>query len=396
MKTKVCDYRKCMGCGLCVSICPKNAIKMEYNLEGHQYPVIDNTRCVECEMCTTACISNTEPVLCNEKSEYFLAWNKDDIARQYGSSGGLFFALAKGVIEHGGVVCGAKLETPKFLHHVIISKEEQIEALCGSKYIPSEIYGVYAEIKKTLENKKKVLFVGTPCQIDAVYKFCGHHELLYTCDLICYGVGSKAIWDEYVSSLEKKYQSECTEVCFRKKKYGCRNASLYLKFKNGKRFENIFYISAYGKLFSEKLIAREACYQCKYAVRSRLGDITLGDYTGGDLYKEHFVDIKKGVSLLRVNTDKGRELIDNSMGLIQKTRKDEDLVLKTAVRQYAAPVKEDVSARNTVMEDYVNHGFQYILDKYYNVSRSEYLNYRYDTIRLALKKVYRSICGRHS
>lgn len=46
---------KCCGCTACYSICPKQAISMQPDEEGFDYPVIDEEKCVRCEMCLKVC-----------------------------------------------------------------------------------------------------------------------------------------------------------------------------------------------------------------------------------------------------------------------------------------------------------------------------------------------------
>ncbi len=45
----------CCGCGACLAICPKSAIIMQYDEEGFDYPVIDESKCIRCHKCTRVC-----------------------------------------------------------------------------------------------------------------------------------------------------------------------------------------------------------------------------------------------------------------------------------------------------------------------------------------------------
>ena len=46
---------ECCGCTACYSICPKQAISMQPDEEGFDYPVINPDLCVRCEMCLKVC-----------------------------------------------------------------------------------------------------------------------------------------------------------------------------------------------------------------------------------------------------------------------------------------------------------------------------------------------------
>ena len=45
----------CCGCGTCMLVCPRQAIKMTESELGCLYPVIDHEQCVGCEKCKQVC-----------------------------------------------------------------------------------------------------------------------------------------------------------------------------------------------------------------------------------------------------------------------------------------------------------------------------------------------------
>ena len=50
-KHKICDRRKCIGCGLCSKECPKNAIELVPDKYGFSHPKIDLKKCIHCDIC---------------------------------------------------------------------------------------------------------------------------------------------------------------------------------------------------------------------------------------------------------------------------------------------------------------------------------------------------------
>lgn len=47
------DRSKCIGCGACVGVCPKNALR----LKGGAI-VVDRSLCIKCGTCAKACPAN--------------------------------------------------------------------------------------------------------------------------------------------------------------------------------------------------------------------------------------------------------------------------------------------------------------------------------------------------
>lgn len=46
---------ECCGCTACFAICPKDAIRMELDNEGFEYPEISEDKCIRCYQCLTVC-----------------------------------------------------------------------------------------------------------------------------------------------------------------------------------------------------------------------------------------------------------------------------------------------------------------------------------------------------
>ena len=78
----------------------------------------------------------------------------------------------------------------------------------------SNINDTFKETKQILSEGKIVFYTGTPCQIEGVKSFLRKDYLnLYTADLICHGVPSKNIFDEYI----QKFKEPVEKIYFRKK-----------------------------------------------------------------------------------------------------------------------------------------------------------------------------------
>ena len=101
------DNRKnCCGCTACVSICAHDAIKMKPDALGFLYPEVDKDKCVDCGLCEKVCPLKNDSKKSGDQSIYGLR-NKDEHIVQESTSGGGFFAIARFVVEQGGIVYGA-------------------------------------------------------------------------------------------------------------------------------------------------------------------------------------------------------------------------------------------------------------------------------------------------
>lgn len=61
------DKKDCCGCGACMNVCPKNAIRMAEDEVGFVYPEIDQNLCIGCGACKKACGYQMQPMM--QKSE---------------------------------------------------------------------------------------------------------------------------------------------------------------------------------------------------------------------------------------------------------------------------------------------------------------------------------------
>lgn len=314
------DKKDCCGCGACMNVCPKNAIRMAEDEVGFVYPEIDQNLCIGCGACKKACGYQMQPMMQKSEAVYAAASNDDNLLRK-SASGGAFAVLAENVLKKGGVVYGAalplengKLE-PK---HLRIDTVERLTELQGSKYVQSAIGDTYAQAKKDLLDGKSVLFSGTPCQIAGLKQYLKKdYENLLTVDIICHGVPSKRFFQSFMEDYGKKLGGTITEFYFRDKSkgQGMITRSVY-KNKNGEQQEKIIVgnLLSYFNFFLRSFTYRKNCYSCPFASEKRVGDLTLGDFWG---FHEEYpsYDEKqglsngKGVSCILVNLQKMAETL---------------------------------------------------------------------------------------
>lgn len=315
----------CCGCNACVNICPRNCISFKLDEHGSYYPYKNKENCIDCGACEIVC-----PILHNNSfklnNKIYACKNKDDEIRKISSSGGIFSAIAKYVIGHNGYVVGAAFSNDYYnVHHVIIDNEEDLALLRGAKYIHSNIESTFKEIKKLLVSNIIVLFSGTPCQIAGLKSFLHHQEYinLICVDVVCHGVPRTGVYQWYIKTLEKKYNSKVIFVTFRDKKNGWRNSSVVFKFENGKDLSMPSTDNSYMRGYINNLYIRLSCTKCKFKNFQSGSDFTLSDFWGSSELRKYKKD-NIGVSVVSVNTEKGAKIFNiikdqlNDVSLIDK------------------------------------------------------------------------------
>ena len=303
---------KCCGCSACVNACPKNAISMQEDECGFLYPQIDPDLCVKCGACQRVCNFQYKEEI-NTPVQTFAACAKSDSIRKRSASGGAFAELAKRTLSMSGVVFGAAFDEEWKVCHISIESADELYRLQGSKYVQSSIGTTYQQVKKLLKEGRYVLYSGTPCQIAGLYGYLGKDdEKLLTVDLICHGVPNLRMLHDYLKAF-----GDIEYFTFRDKSLGWGiNGKVVVR--GSERSQKLWQsASPYLYYFSQGLIYRESCYQCKYTCQHRPADITLGDYWGIEkqhpeyLGKDGF-DTHKGISLIIANTEKGTEAIQST------------------------------------------------------------------------------------
>ena len=297
---------RCTGCAACCNGCPKGAIRMVPDREGFLYPQVTDG-CVQCGHCTHICpvLKQREP---RTEPAAFIVWNGDEAVRRNSTAGGAFSALAEYVLEGGGVVFGAALDNDLRVSHIAVKNRHDLPRLRGSKPVQSDVGESYQQVRLYLDQGRQVLFSGTPCQVDGLYRYLGEHpERLVTCDVACSGVCSPGVWARLVSSMAYVKQHRPVAVEFCGKLSGDQERRFRVLFEGGGRYDAPAPKSELGRGLTRGLFLRPACYRCPYAGTDRTGDLTLANFAGGDLPVE---EKRRGVSLLLINTAKGAQIFD--------------------------------------------------------------------------------------
>lgn len=295
-RATVCEPDMCAGCMACVDVCPKNCIEIRDDVE-HVNALIREELCIGCGRCHAVCQKNY-PAEPKETLEAWQGWANPE-TRGNSSSGGFASAIMQSFVISGGSVVSCRLKDGDFGFAVACS-ERELAGFAGSKYVKSNPEGAYKAVLAELKAGRKTLFLGLPCQVSSMRNYVSekYSTDLYCIDLICHGTPSvkvlrKAL-SEYGCDLDK-----VERIWFRRNTDFGLTADVHRIVPDG-------CTDRYTMAFLDGICYTRNCYNCYYAAKNRVGDLTLGDSWGTELKDEE----PGGISLALVQTQKGREMLD--------------------------------------------------------------------------------------
>lgn len=381
---KIIDKKNCCGCTACASICAHGAISMLPDSLGFLYPVVDASKCINCGLCENVCSFNDHYDISANFTipKAFAVRHKDLSEIMKSRSGASFAAISDWVFNQGGVVYGVGYKDHFVVAHKKAININERDEFRGSKYVQSDLRGVYAQVKKDLKGGYLVLFSGTPCQTAGLASFVGNkfREKLILVDIVCHGVPAPYIWRDYIDYLEQKHHSQVINVDFRnKKKFGWRDHRDSIYFANGEEDDS----SWYSTEFYKHLHFRPSCGVCHFCNLKRPSDFTLGDFWGLEYQNAEFNSDNKGASLLLINTPKGLNLfqkINDKLNFFE-TSPDIYTKLNPNLRKplWVHP-KSDKFA-----QDYTKKGFSYIFSHDYD--KVSFLHLCFRKVKVYLKRL---------
>lgn len=335
------DKQRCCGCDACSHVCPKKCIILKEDSEGFLYPTIDSARCINCGICTRVC-----PVLnAKDKSEgvfnCYVGYLKNNCIRLKSSSGGLFYPLAKSILDQGGVVFGAAFDDQWNAHHISVEKTRDLPLLMGSKYIQSRTENTFVDCKKILDQGRPVLYSGVACQIAGLKSFLKKdYEKLITIDVLCHGTPSPKVWQRYLEWRKKEYKSTINNIEFRNKNFGWSIYSLKIHFKNNKNYSKKYTNDYYYSYFLSNVGLRPSCHDCKFKSLERPSDITIGDAWGINNHHPELND-EKGTSVILVHSERGKIFLSQQSSFLNLVPVDVNIALPATAdsRKSVCPYK---------------------------------------------------------
>lgn len=348
----------CCGCMACNDICPKNAISLTKDENGFIYPSVDGTLCVDCGLCINNCCFENSKVNDNEVSAIWAYRVSDKKILNVSTSGGAFTALSDLVLQKGGLVAACIMGEDFIVSHILTNDTDKRDKMRRSKYVQSNTEGIFKAVKSELKKGLTVLFVGTPCQTAQMVTYAGsYRENLIACDFLCHGVPNNDFFKAHIAFLEKKYGRKAENYYFRGKKYGWNHMLEEVAFNKGYVCGDKA-VQAYSKFFYSGVSLRPSCYNCRYRSTKRASDITIGDFWGIDKIISNTDN--RGYSMLAVNTEKGKQILEDIGDSGEIILVDKEKVIS----RIEEPISKCKIDNNIFWDIYHKYGYEGIVNKY--------------------------------
>lgn len=335
---RLAEKNLCTGCAACYSSCRFDAIEMrEDSKEGFLFPAVNSDKCISCGACERACpIVAVRETKVPENPYACVARNKEEVIRSQSTSGGAFTAIAQVILNKGGVVFGASMDSDFKVKHVYVENTEELSLFRNSKYVQSEIGDSFKDCKRFLDADRWVCFSGTPCQVKGLIYFLGEvYEKLITVDVMCHSVPSPLIFDKYIGYQRRKGKT-FDKIIFRDKKRGYSYSNMVLC--NGERevYRAGSELDPWFRIFLHAHSDRMSCFDCKAQAESRVNDITLWDCWRIEELAPVFDD-NTGATNCVIWSEKGKIIFDEAKDKLETIEIRYEQVADSLVRGNSDP-----------------------------------------------------------
>lgn len=355
MKNNVCDdkgLRPCTGCGICASVCGKNAITIHLDKYGYYKPVINEDKCVGCNLCKKSCYKYDENLIQSDKhKECYAAVNKNAKQLMASSSGGISRVLMEECIAKGYKIMGCAYDTNKNIAvSIVASTIDDLDKFYGSKYFQSLTTEGFDTVLKDKTDQKYAIF-GTPCQIygfSQTNKYKCNPDKYLLVDIFCHGCPSMMLWKSYLAyTMDITGCETYDKVTFRSKTHAWHEFCFDFFF-NSKQYSSKKSKDPFYDIFFGMDMMNDACYNCNSRSTMAYGDIRLGDYWG-----EKYDTDTKGVSAVVLKSSKGVDFFNAIKGKLNIEKATLDNIL--IGQSYGKPHTYNENRRAFLLQNISEH-----------------------------------------
>lgn len=314
------EKKDCCGCGGCSNACPAHCIQMKADAEGFLYPEVDETACIECGLCERVCpVLRAGEDVPFPQAAYLLQYKNEKVRRQ-STSGGAFTAIARYVLDRGGIVYGAAFDDQLRVHHTSAASPKGLQIFRNSKYVQSDTEKTFTQVRDHLRAGRLVCYSGTPCQIEGLLSFLEPAgtagspnallDHLVTVDVVCHAVPSPLVWGRYLEMQREALGTEIADAKFRDKHFGYNYSTMTLLDESGEeRYVQGIDTDQMLRAFFSNICDRPSCYECAFKKRYRKSDFTIWDCYPVYAFDKK-LDDDRGTSRVLIHSEKGRRIFE--------------------------------------------------------------------------------------
>lgn len=364
---RIIDKHDCCGCSACEAICGVKAITLNADSEGFLYPESNLNLCIDCGLCERVCpIIKRDTQQCEKLPiKVFALQNLNKETLLTSSSGGVFAALVQWSLNNKGIIYGVVYDDNFAVVHRGETTKEGALLFRGSKYVQSDLRGVYTKIRRELKSGRNVLFSGVPCQVEGLKSFLmREYDNLTTVDILCHGVPSPKVFADYVSFIKRHTPVMLESIFMKDKTFGWGYQNLKLVYQRGISEFNTPVSNLWNKLFYDHVINRPSCHACRFKNLHRAGDISIGDFWGIEKNHPEFLS-SQGVSLLLVNSLRGEYIWKSINPQFKYIESDTEKCMQPVLKE-SHPEATD---RDEFWMEYNEHGFEKTIMSRYAISK---------------------------
>lgn len=249
------------------------------------------------------------------------------------------------VLQQGGVVV-AKVMNGLQAEYRVLQKRDELKLLYAGCL--EEVNTGYAAAccREAIKERKKILFVGSVCEITAVRNMIKDESLL-TLAIVCNGVVSSKMIRKYTEDLGRQYGAEVTELSFANRIRGLKKPYAFVRYGNDEVELQPLSQDVFHRAFKAGRLSRPSCYRCVFAdVWSRAVDLAVVPDDEGD-NEGNAVQV-----LVAVGSDNGRKLLEDTGIAITKTQRNmkELLVQQRAMPAVRQQIMEQADSAESMIE----------------------------------------------
>jgi len=243
--SEIVDHDLCIGCGICVGICPSKLLDMSWQDNGDLAPEIEGQCPPSCDACLRVCPFGDHSLVEETiaKKEFggnkfirkdpdlgfylatFVGYSLAHDHRRLGASGGMMTWFLETLLESKKVdaivsVNQSRTEEELFEYQVLNGINE-VRSLAGSVYHPVDMATAIAQMDEK-DNEKKYAIVGLPCFIKSVKLAMQtmprlRRRVKFTLGLACGHLPNK-FYTEYLAEVSGIRADDISSVNYRVKK----------------------------------------------------------------------------------------------------------------------------------------------------------------------------------